>query len=78
MRCAKVTRTLLSKFVEQRLSIEANEPPTLKVLDALCHNDEVRASSENDPEELIGVTSLQRLLAQVVDVGAHSLRKGDS
>ncbi|WOD18976.1 hypothetical protein [Paraburkholderia kirstenboschensis] len=51
----------------RRLEIEANEPPVLRVLDCMCHNEQMRA--EGYPtNDLAHVRWWQRLLAQFVDV----------
>jgi len=50
----------------RRLDIEANEPPPLKVLDAMCHNELARALGY-PREALADISPLQRVLAQFFD-----------
>ena len=57
-----------------RLDIEAREPPPLRVLDAMCHDELVTALGIEDAERS-NLTWWQRRLAPFVDVGAHRLRK---
>ena len=69
-----LSESVLRAFVARRLDIESREPPALRVLDAMCHDELVTAlgydeSQRSDPGWL------QRWLANIVDVGAHRLRK---
>ena len=64
----------LRDFVARRLDIESREPPALRVLDAMCHDELVtalgiEAQQRSDPRWY------QRWLANIVDVGAQNLRK---
>ena len=64
----------MREFEAQRLDIESREPPVLRVLDAMCHDELVRAlgideSERSEPEWY------QRWFAHVFDVGAHRLRR---
>ena len=58
----------------RRLEIEAGEPPPLRVLDAICH-DELALAMGYDENERVNVSRLQRLLADYVDFNAHKLEK---
>ena len=64
----------LAEFAARRLAIEADEPPVLRVLDALCHNELVTALGLDDAERA-AVTPLQRWLAPLVDVRPDRLRR---
>ena len=59
-----------------RLELEANEPPILRVLDILCHNELIRAMGIDNPGEKVPVLWYQRLLANWFDVREHMLAKG--
>jgi len=60
------TPELLCEITNERLSIEAEEPPVLRVLDCLCHNELMRA--EGYPHsQLAQISFLQSCLAQLVD-----------
>ena len=65
---------LLADVQRQRLTIEATEPPILKVLDTLCYNDEVRAMG-HEKDKRIKVGRVQKLVADFFDLGADGLYK---
>ena len=72
-----ISDAALADLEVMRLEIEAREPPALRVLDAMCHDELVtalgiRESERADPKWY------QRMLAQVFDVGAHRLHKRGS
>lgn len=50
----------------ERLAIESDEPPVLRVLDTLCHNELLRAMGY-PRSEFVPVTALQRLFANWAD-----------
>lgn len=64
----------LRELQARRLDVEAREPPALRVLDAMCHDELVTALGIEDSERA-NPTWLQRRFANVVDIGAHRLRK---
>ena len=64
----------LGKLTEERLRIEANEPPVLRVLYTLCHNELARAMGYG-PKEQIDVSFWQRRFAPFFDIGEHNLGK---
>ena len=66
--------TELRKLEMRRLDIEAGEPPVLRVLDAICH-DELITALEADPSQRTNITRWQRLWRHLFDFGAHRLRK---
>jgi hypothetical protein len=53
---------LSAKFSENRLAIEVDEPPILRVLDLLCHNEQARAQGEKQ-SELYPIRWHERLMA---------------
>ena len=63
----------LLKLQTRRLDIEAAEPPVLRVLDAICH-DELITALDADSAYRSNVTRWQRLWRHFFDVGAHRLR----
>jgi hypothetical protein len=67
---ADTLRTLTGK----RLDIEIEEPPPLRVLDSICHNELIRAM-ECDEAEGIPLKWYQVWLADLCDVGPGSIRK---
>lgn len=62
----------LNRFQARRLEIEEREPPALRVLDTLCHNELLRALGY-PKEQQVHVGFLQRRLANFVDFGEHRL-----
>ena len=68
------SESCLRALQARRLDLEAREPPVLRVLDAMCHDELVTALGIEDAERS-NVGGWQRLCAHVVDVGAHRLRK---
>ena len=64
----------LRELQARRLDIEAREPPALRVLDAMCH-DELVTALGIEAGERADPTRLQRLFAHLFDVGAHRLHK---
>ncbi|POA25649.1 MULTISPECIES: hypothetical protein [unclassified Pseudomonas] len=65
---------LLLSITADRLSIEANEPPVLRVLDCICHNDQLRAEG-GDAGEYVTIGPLQRLFSPFFDFCDGSLKK---
>jgi len=49
-----------------RLAIESDEPPTLRVLDSLCHNEVLRALGQ-EAHRVGPISGWQRLFAHVFD-----------
>lgn len=62
----------VADFTARRLQLESGEPPVLRVLDVMCHNELVRAmgcpASEQKP-----IGFWQRLFAPAFDLQAHTL-----
>ena len=62
----------IANFISQRLEIEADEPPPLKVLDSICHNELLRAMGY-DPSVFAGIKWYQRLFSQFMDIREHKI-----
>lgn len=62
----------LRTFISKRLEIEADEPPILRVLDSICHNELMRAMG-HEKSELLKIGWLQRLLSQFFDFCEHEI-----
>ena len=69
-----LTPERLAELTDRRLAIEAGEPPILRVLDALCHNELLTAVGGSDDQRAT-VTRLQRWLANWTDFRPDRLRK---
>ncbi|WP_416739249.1 hypothetical protein ACM1ZW_20885 [Pseudomonas sp. NFX71] len=67
------TEERLLKVSEQRLSIEAEEPPVLHVLNAICHNEMMRAEGFAK-EDLPKIGFVQAQLAQLFDFCESSIQ----
>ncbi|MDD5140792.1 MAG: hypothetical protein PHY43_11095 [Verrucomicrobiales bacterium] len=70
----EITDKQLNEFVAKRLEIEEEEPPKLRVLDILCHNELIKASGKNIGH-MVEVGKFQRILADVLDISADKLEK---
>ena len=64
----------VTAITAKRLDIEAEEPPPLKVLDCICHNELLRAMGY-DPSEFVEISFLQRLTANFFDHREHTIIK---
>jgi len=60
-------------FRSERLDIESEEPPVLKVLDAICHNELIRALG-HDPKYYAKIAWYQRLFAHFFDIREHKIQ----
>ena len=67
------TEALLKELNLARLTIEADEPPALQVLNCICHNETLRAYDY--PKELyVKIHWWQRVFAQFIDVRADLIQ----
>ena len=73
--CTEHSPSSVASFNEERLDIEAEEPPVLRVLDAMCHNELARAMGYGS-EEFAKITFWQRLLANFMDFREHTIKIG--
>jgi len=71
---ADPTQDHLTDITAKRLDIEAEEPPPLKVLDCICHNELLRAMGYG-PSEFVEISFLQRLTANFFDHREHTIIK---
>ena len=63
---------LIPEVTKKRLEIETTEPPVLRVLDVLCHNELMRAMGY-PRENLVPIGFWQRLFAPLFDFREHLL-----
>lgn len=63
----------LIRLKNARLDIEKDEPPVLRVLDTLCHNEMLR-SMGYDKEEFKKVGPIQRFFSPMFDFREHSIQ----
>ncbi len=69
-----ITEKNLKQFEAERLDIESDEPPVLKVLDSICHNELMRAMGY-PKEELLKIGFIQRNISQLFDFRDHTIIK---
>ena len=74
----KVSEKQLAEFLDQRLGIEAKEPPILHVLNVICHNELATAMGYPKSEHSKPLTWMQKLLAPICDISPDSLKKAAS
>lgn len=67
-----ITDKNLKQFKAERLNIESDEPPVLKVLDSICHNELMRAMGFPE-ERFLKIGFLQRSLSQLFDFMEHTI-----
>ncbi len=65
----------VTAVTQERLQLEASEPPVMRVLDALCHNELLVAMGYSDEKERVPLTWLQRLTANILNFGESALEK---
>ena len=70
-----LTNDEYAEIVDERLRIEATEPPTLRLLDALCHF-EVLRSLGHDPSLMPRVPWVRRIAAQGFSQAEFAVRLG--
>jgi hypothetical protein len=67
----------ISKLEAERLLIEADEPPIMRVLDSQCHNELCRAMDEEDCE-FVQVGPIQALFSQIIDLWPSKIKRRTS
>lgn len=70
----EVSEMVLREITVERLSIEKDEPPVLRVLDSICYNDQL-LSMDYPPDQMVVIGFWQRQLSQFMDFRADKLRK---
>ena len=58
------------------LELEAAEPPVMRALDVLCHNELCRAEDVTDPDQYVVVPWRQRLTANFFSWAGYDFKKG--
>ena len=71
------TKDQLSKFVAERLMIEAEEPPIMRVLDSQCYNELCKALGYDDCHS-VKVDPVQALFSQIVDLWPSKIKKSSA
>ena len=75
IQAGKPSEELLTAITAERLEIESGEPPILRVLDCICHNDILRAMGyEKSSDHYAHIAWYQRLFAQWFDLREHSIK----
>lgn len=65
---------VVREMTVERLSIEKDEPPVLRVLDSICYNEQLLAMDYPE-DQMVRVGFWQRFLSPVMDFQASKLRK---
>jgi hypothetical protein len=65
----------IKEWQTERLDIEAEEPPVLRVLDCICHNEMLRSMGYND-EHFAEIAWYQRWFAQFFDIRDYTIKPG--
>lgn len=63
----------IREWQQKRLTIEADEPSVLRVLDAICHNEQLYADGY-DHEYYLEIRGYQRLFAHVINIQPHKIK----
>lgn len=67
----------VKKLAGKRLEIEADEPPILRIVDVLCHNELMRAEGYDQDrfvDHYYKVSPMQRFFSPFFDLGADKIR----
>lgn len=72
--CKDPSEDDIAYFTAQRLDIEADEPPPLKVLDSICHNELLRAMNY-DESHYVKIEWYQRWLSNLIDIQEHKIKR---
>lgn len=67
-----ITDDVFTSLTAKRLDIEAEEPPPLRVLDCICHN-ELLKSMGYDRSHEVHITWYQRLASPIIDICDHKI-----
>ncbi|SRR6266545_1516483 len=68
-----ITEQMMRSFKQKLLAIERDEPPILRTLDSLCHNQLLKAEGYGE-EYFVIVKPYQRWLCNILDINAHVIR----
>lgn len=71
---SNVSKESVQSITAERLSIEKDEPPVLRVLDSICYNEQI-LSMDFPTDQMVVVGFWQRLLSPIMDFRASTLRK---
>ncbi|MFT5727897.1 MAG: hypothetical protein ACI8PB_002042 [Desulforhopalus sp.] len=69
-----LTREIFHESQVRRLEIEAEEPPVLRVLDLVCHNELLKAMGYNE-SEYFKINLFQRIVANFFDLFPSTVKK---
>jgi len=71
-RASAVNSERLNVFIADRLAIESDEPPALRVLDTICHNELCRALGYKD---FYKVDPVQSFFANIIDLWPWRMKR---
>jgi hypothetical protein len=67
----------IAAWTQARLDIEAEEPPVMRVLDVICHNELCRALGYNE-NQMVKIGPVQRLFSNIIDLGEDKIKAGQA
>ena len=62
---------------QERLELEATEPPVMRALDTICHNELLVAMGLDSRDQRVSVTRFERLTANLFSYGHRRWAKGE-
>lgn len=75
--CADDSDETVRAATQERLAIEAGEPPVMRILDVICHNELIQAMGLYGEGERVRLNWFQHLTANLFNVGDRNLAKGN-
>ena len=75
-KCLNDKSSDIDDLIAERLDIESDEPPPLRVLDSICHNELLRAMGYGPDEgDYVKIGFFQRLFSPFFDFKVHNIVK---
>ena len=70
----EITDKDMEEIIAERLDVEAEEPPVLRVLDSICHNELLKAMGYEE-KMFLRISWCQSFFSPVIDLFPWSIRK---
>ena len=67
---------VIQRIHSERLALEEGEPPVMRGLDVICHNELLVSIGRDDPKERVPVSRFQRLAANLLSFSKTRFAKG--
>ncbi len=75
--CADDSDATVAAVTQERLELEATEPPVMRALDTICHNELLVAMGLDSHDQRVSVTRFERLTANFFSYGHRRWAKGE-